>query len=313
MIPASGSQYPLRSGHYQARIASVGAALRSLTYSGRDLVVPFAADEVRPASRGLTLAPWPNRVVDGVYSAGGAKQQLALSEPKRLHAIHGLIGWQDFTCTEHESDSVTLVTRIVPQRGYPWAVLLEVTYSLGADGLTQVVRAINESDDAAPYGTGTHPYVVAGPGALDTWTLSVPASQVLEVTPDRLAPVALHDVGTYFPERFDYREPRVLGAVEIDHAYTGLPAGQVVARVTDPSGTGVEVAWGEDCPWMQIHTADLPGGPAQPGHRIGLAVEPMTCAPDAFNDANYSFDTGLIMIAPGATHQASWRIANLEA
>ncbi|HIE61266.1 MAG TPA: galactose mutarotase, partial [Microbacterium sp.] len=52
-----------------------------------------------------------------------------------------------------------------------------------------------------------------------------------------------------------------------------------------------------------------PGGPEAPGHRAGLAVEPMTCAPDAFNDDRYPFDTGLGVIAPGDAHKASWRIA----
>ena len=81
--------------------------------------------------------------------------------------------------------------------------------------------------------------------------------------------------------------------------------------MTDPSGTGVEMTWGEELPWVQIHTADQPDGPANPAHRIGLAVEPMTCAPDAFNDDRYDFDTGLIMLEPGAAKTASWRIAAL--
>ena len=35
----------------------------------------------------------------------------------------------------------------------------------------------------------------------------------------------------------------------------------------------------------------------------------MTCAPDAFNDAKYDFDAGLIVLEPGASTEASWRIA----
>ena len=89
--PLSGVQHAHRAAHgYEAVIASVGASLRSLTYEGRDLVVPFDADEVRPAYRGATLAPWPNRVVDGRYTFGGVEQQLPLTEPARGHALHGL-------------------------------------------------------------------------------------------------------------------------------------------------------------------------------------------------------------------------------
>ena len=69
--PLSGTHFGLSAGDYHATIASVGASLRTLEFHGRDLVVPFDADEVRPAFRGATLAPWPNRVVDGRYAFAG--------------------------------------------------------------------------------------------------------------------------------------------------------------------------------------------------------------------------------------------------
>ncbi|MCU1444697.1 MAG: galactose mutarotase, partial [Cryobacterium sp.] len=70
-LPLSGLQFTISHGGYSATIASVGASLRLLTWNGRDLVVPFAADEVRPGYRGAVLAPWPNRVVDGSYTFDG--------------------------------------------------------------------------------------------------------------------------------------------------------------------------------------------------------------------------------------------------
>ncbi len=312
--PRSGTQYSIRSGAYEAEIASVGASLRSLRHGGRDLVVPFDADEVRPGYRGALLAPWPNRVVDGRYAFGGHEYELALSEPKRGHALHGLAAWLDFTATAQTDDALTLEAVIEPQTSYPWRVRLETTFRLGDDGLTQTVRAVNESVGAAPFGTGPHPYLVAGPGPLDSWTFELPASAVLEVTPDTLAPIALHDVVEDDPARFDWRTPHVLGATELDHAYTDLAFaddGLATVRLTDPSGVGVQLVWDSTCPWVQIHTADLPGGAAQPFHRAGLAVEPMTCAPDAFNDAAYDFETGLIVLEPGGATEASWRIAAL--
>lgn len=313
-LPASGTSYTLRSGEYEASLASVGATLRSLTHDGRDLVVPFAADIVRPAHRGATLAPWPNRIVDGRYVFGGVEYQTALTEPRRSHALHGLVTWLDFAAVKVAEDAVTLVATISPQVGYPWRVRVETTFALTSDGLTQTVVATNESDSEAPFGTGPHPYLVAGPHPLDTWTLSLPADQVLEVTPDRLAPVALAPV-TVDADRFDFRDARPIGAAEIDHAFTDLTrdGGDIAAvRVRDEdAGTGVEMSWGGSCPWVQVHTADQPGGAGTPGHRIGLAVEPMTCAPDAFNADRYDYDAGLIVIPAGDSVTASWRIAAL--
>lgn len=313
--PASGTQHSIRAGDYEAVIASVGASLRSLTHAdrggaGRDLVVPFDADEVRPGFRGTTLAPWPNRVVDGRYSFGGADHELALTEPRRGHALHGLAAWLDYTVVDKGSSHVTLSAVIEPQVGYPWRVTVETTYALGPDGLTQTVTATNDGTSPVPWGTGPHPYLVAGASRLDGWTLELPASEVLTVTDDRLIPVGLRAVDADDPARFDFRVARPIGAAEIDHAFTGLTRdadGHAIVRVTDAAGRGVQLSWDSACGWVQIHTADIE--PGHPAHRIGLAVEPMTCAPDAFNAATYPFDTGLIQVAPGESSAASWRIA----
>lgn len=307
--PASGTQHALRAGDYEAVIASVGATLRSLTHRGRDLVVPFDADEVRPAHRGATLAPWPNRVVDGKYSFGGREFQLALTEPARSHALHGLAAWLDFEAIDKGPDHVTLAAVVQPQTAYPWRIIVTTRFELGPDGLTQSVTARNESTEPAPWGTGPHPYLVAGEGRVDDWTLELPAEQVLAVTPDRLIPTELVAVEADDPERFDFRAARRIGTAEIDHAYTGIvrdDEGTATVRVTAADGTGVAMSWDSACPWVQVHTADKPE-PAQ--SRLGLAVEPMTCAPDAFNASNYAYDAGLIVIEPEASASASWRIA----
>ena len=310
-VPASGTQHMLRFGDYAASIASVGATVRSLTHAGRDLVVPFDADEVRPSYRGATLAPWPNRIVDGTYRFAGREYQTALTEPARAHALHGLVGWLDFEPVHTGPNQVTLVATIEPQSGYPWRVRVQTDFVLDANGLSQSVRAQNLSAEAAPWGTATHPYLVAGPGTVNDWTLQLPATQVLAVTADRLIPTGLHSVHSHHPEQFDFRSPRQLGDVFIDHAFTGLQwdqTGQVAVRVTHPAGTGVQMVWQTSCPWVQIHTADKPSPELS---RLGLAVEPMTCAPDAFNQDAYGYDAGLITLAAGGQAEASWRIAAL--
>lgn len=307
----SGTPVALRAHGYEAAIASVGASLRSLTYEGRDLVVPFDADEVRPYFRGATLAPWPNRVVDGVHRFGGEEHELALTEPTRGHALHGLLGWADWHIVDADDEAVTLTATVAAQSGYPWWVEVSTTYRLGPDGLTQTVRATNRSRTPAPWGTGPHPYLVAGSSGLDAWTLKLPADTVLEVTPDRLSPVGVASV-TVDAERFDFRTPRALGSVEIDHAFTDLirdAEGRATVEVADPSGTGVAMTWDGGCGWVQIHTADRPEGPQSPAHRAGLAVEPMTCAPDAFNDDAYDFSTDLISLSPGESHEVGWTIS----
>lgn len=311
VTPVSGSQYELTCGNYRAVIASVGASLRILTYRERDIVVPFAEDEMRPASRGAVLAPWPNRIADGRYRFGARELQAALTEPARGHAIHGLLAWQNFSLAARGPHWVSLEATVEPQVSYPWRVRVTVMFELSEEGLSQSVTALNESNEDAPFGVGFHPYLRAGPGELSGWKLTLPASHVLLVDEDRLIPTELRPLDVD-AARFDFRSERVIGDVRLDHAFTGLspdPQGEVSVTVADTaSNTGTEIRWGSGCRWVQICTADRPAAKDDVGHRIGLAVEPMTCAPDAFNDRKYPFDTGLMVLAPGERAQARWRI-----
>ncbi|GAA3938883.1 aldose 1-epimerase family protein [Microbacterium soli] len=289
---------------YRADIASVGATLRALTFEGRDLVVSFEADQVRPAYRGTTLAPWPNRIVDGTYSFAGEQHRLALTEPSRAQALHGLVLWQDFAVQDAAADRVRLAAVIPPQAGYPFRVEVAVDFRVDADGLHQSVTGRNLGVDAAPWGTAPHPYLTAGDERVDDSELLLPAASVLTVTADRLSPLALESVDEH-PE-WDFRTARRIGDVFIDHAFTGLrrdAEGMAEVRLRGASGAGVAMVWDAACPWVQVHTADLPDRALS---RRGLAVEPMTCPPDAFNSG-----TDLVVLAPGASHTAGWSIRSL--
>lgn len=295
-----GEEYPLRHGDYTAVATQVGAGLRLLRHGDRDLLLGYVPGEVRPRYRGALLAPWPNRVVDGTYTFDGVPFRLDLSEPERGHAIHGLVAWSRFGLVDLDESSVTLNHRLVPRTGYPFRIELTVRYALDNRGLTCSVTARNTGSRRAPYGVGSHPYLVAGPGRVDDWTLELAADEVLEVTADRLIPTGLaptSDTG------LDFGRARQIEATELDHAFTSLRPGTdglVEARVTGPDGRGVACAWDPvDLPWVQVFTTDLPG----PDNRRGLAVEPMSCPPDAFNSG-----TDLVALEPGAEHLAQWTI-----
>ena len=298
VIPLSGEQYVLTHGDYTATIASVGATLRSLSYRGRDLVVPFEADEVRPAYRGVTLAPWPNRVIDGVYSFDGEDFVLALTEPNRGHALHGLVAWQNFALVSQVSDRVAIATTIEAQTGYPFRVDVLAEFWLDNDGLHTLITATNTGPRRAPWGVGPHPYLIAGDGLVDDWTLELPASTVITIQGDRLLPVATVGVET---TDFDFQQPRVIRDLFIDHAFGGLTRHE--ARVTS-GDSGVVMTWDSACPWVQIHTADRLDAPEI--SRIGLAVEPMTCPPDAYNSG-----VDLVTLEPGESSAAGWTIGAL--
>ena len=301
-LPVSGSASTIEHGPYRAEIAGVGATLRALTHEGRDLVVPFGVDEVRPLYRGALLAPWPNRVVDGTYDDEGVERQLPITEAERGHALHGLVQWAEWAVEHHTPDRVVLATQLAPSDGYPYRLDLRVEYLLDDDGLRTTVLALNAGTGRAPYGVAPHPYLVAGEGRVDDWTLTLAADSYLEVTDDRLVPLGVHGVSER--DGFDFREGRQIGDLFVDHAFTDVaaaPGGLQEARVTAADGRGVRMSWGPELPWVQVHTGDRP---EPENHRRGLAVEPMTCPPDAFTSG-----IDLVRLGPGESQEAGWRIA----
>jgi aldose 1-epimerase len=99
----------------------------------------------------------------------------------------------------------------------------------------------------------------------------------------------------------------VIGGIALNHAFTGLHRdrdGLARVRVTDQQGLGVELACDESSRWIQVYTADA-GAPEDRRHAV--AVEPMTCPPDALNSK-----IDLITLAPGATHTMEWRIKRVK-
>lgn len=309
-VPLSGTEHVLRCGPYAARIASVGATLRTLQYDGVDLVVPFAANEVRPSLRGALLAPWPNRVADGEYEFEGAIHRLVRNEQETSTAAHGLVAWTDFRTVEKDAARVLLSGVIAPQPGYPWRVRIDVEFRLAVDGLVQEVTAVNESAAPAPVGLGGHPYLTAGRPSgcgIDELILTVEAGRVLLVSEDRMLPVDCVPVTAASASGLDFREPARIGATRINNAFTALARqdGSARVRLVGDDGAGVEIEWDARCPWVQIYTADH----GMPGEfRNGVAVEPMTCPPDAFNSK-----CDLLVVPPGGAVGAGWRIRRIGA
>jgi aldose 1-epimerase len=261
--------------------------------------MPFEADTLRPGFSGSVLAPWPNRIADGRYAFNGEQHQLALTEPERHNALHGLVAWLEFRPATVDGHSITLEAEIVPQAGYPYAVGLTVRYELSDDGLATTLAAKNIGAEAAPFGAAAHPYLVAGSGRVNDWTLTLPAASVLDVTPDRLLPGGTRDVSTFRGGAFDFRMGRPIGDVAVDHAFTELARngdGMTTVEIRSDTGTGTGMTWDAGSPWVQIHTADG-------GGRRGLVVEPMTCPPDAFNSG-----IDLIVLERGESTSSSWRI-----
>ena len=295
----TGEQYEISSGAYRAVITEVGATLRNFSVDGRDVVRGFSVDEMSKAGRGQNLIPWPNRIRDGRYSFNGVTQQLALSEPARHNASHGLARYLPWVLIDKKMDAVTNRVRIHPQPGWPGTLEAVITHGVGDDGLTVTVEATNIGTTELPFGYGAHPYLTVGESTVDEVTLTVPAASYLEVDDSRLLPLKLSPVdGT----TYDLREGRVLGSMSLDTAMTDLGRDADGRwRVSLVLGDRYAELWGDEAMlWVQVFT----GGP---NRDWSIAVEPMTCGPDAFNTG--PTHDGMRVLAPRATFVGTWGIS----
>jgi aldose 1-epimerase len=299
MSAPSGEQVVIAAGDQQAVIVEVGGGLRSYSAGGHDLLDGYGVDDMASSGRGQVLMPWPNRLEDGSYEFAGRRHQLPLSEPSLRNAIHGLVRWSAWTAAEQEPNRVVMKHVLHPQPGYPFSLGLSVEYSLSARGLQVRTTATNLGKEPCPFGSGAHPYLTLGTGSVDHLTLRVPARTVLRAN-ERALPVGSDAVaGT----PYDFRQPRPLGPTKLDHAFTDLDRAQDgLARVElrDPDhGASVSLWVDRSYSYLMVFTGDS----APSVNRRSLAVEPMTCPPNAFRSGD-----ALIRLEPGASFTGTWGI-----
>ena len=293
----SGEQFELRHGDQRVVVVEVGAALRSYRVGDRDVLDGYGIGEHADGGRGQPLIPWPNRLRDGRYEWEGEIQQLPLSEPALGNAIHGLVRWRNWAVLAWAAARVTFGLRLFPMAGYPFTLGLTIEYELNDGGLRVCTRAENLGSRTCPYGVGFHPYLTLG-GPIDAARLRLPVERHL-IVDERAIPISSEPVaGT----RYDFREPREIGALVLDTCFCD-PARDADgrARVILADDRAKVTVWvGDAFRYLMLYSGD---GFAADRRRQGLAIEPMSCAPNAFVSGE-----GLVRLAPRETHVAEWGI-----
>ncbi|AHH93992.1 aldose 1-epimerase family protein [Kutzneria viridogrisea] len=296
MSGPTGAQFEITYGTARAVVTGIGAGLRVFEVAGQPYVETFAESEAPPMGSGNVLAPWPNRVAGGRWRFDGAEQQLELTEPARGNASHGLVRKVPWQVITHTGSLISLGVEVGVQPGWPVPLRVTISYALDAHGLTVTHGVHNIGDRAVPFGIGTHPYVRAGASATDDCTLRLAATTSLPLDPESMVPCG-PQVGLSRTE-VDFRRPRSLRGERLDHAFGGCVPGAdglVRHRLTGPK-TAVELWADPDFRWVQVYTPD-----EFPGRGRAVAIEPMTCPPDALNSG-----IDLITLAPGDAWSGRW-------
>ena len=241
-----------------------------------------------PMYSGSFMAPFPNRIRNGQYTFQLQKYQLPVNDRDYNCALHGFCYDQSFQVAQIDKKNGTVVLefRFHGIEGYPFKFSITNTYRLYADHIEVYTRIVNDHSQEIPMGFGWHPYLDMNV-KIDTLELKIPAKKYLSLD-EQFIPNLQTCANTF-------SEYRLIGDLFMNDCYE-MEADTVFVRdVASDLEIFLEQKTGKGgYNYCMFYT---------PPSRNALAIEPMTCAPNAFNN-----DMGLQKLPLGETIVASWKM-----
>ncbi|MDH4155495.1 MAG: hypothetical protein OEV01_17100 [Nitrospira sp.] len=302
----------LTLSHHNQRvvISPWGASLRRyflVNADGQesDIVWGYAGGSGKRGGQGDVLIPFPGRIGNGRYAFEGQTFQLECNDKEGPNAIHGFVRSLPWDIRDIDSNQVTLTVALQAEtyinRGYPFSLRITVTYKLNATGLSCIFQIENIGDRTAPVGVGFHPYFTVGTSLIDEAEVQIPGTGYLEFN-ERLVPTGT--ICSVANTPWDYRRFRPIAQQRFNHCYVNLERnahGIATALLRDiPRHRTITITMDSAFSAVVVYTGDaIPDAP-----RAALAIEPMTCASDAFNHPEW----GLARLVPGDRFSGCWSV-----
>ncbi len=299
MLP-SGEQIAIAHGDQRAVVTEVGATLRTYVKGGLSVIEGFAGEEVPTGARGQLLYPWPNRIGEGEWTFSGRSARPSVDDLTHATAIHGLVRWRPFRIDAVNQNRCVMSLLLHPSPAYPFLSEVSVAYHLGSLGLTVTTTVTNRDGVPLPFGVGFHPYLAVTTPTIEGALLEVPAKSYVAVDERQLPtgeilPLAGHQL--------DFSTRKSLSGHELDVTYTDLlrdDSGLAVATLQDGEGGEIDLSVDRNFPYVQVYTGD---GLEKGRRRTSVAIEPMTCPPDALRSGK-----DVVILEPGQHWAGSWRL-----
>jgi aldose 1-epimerase len=297
------------TGEYLSVLPEVGGMLHCLELEFSGKLIPVLdsyknADELEltltNTYKGSNLFPFPNRIDGGKYTFEGKENLLDINFPHEKNAIHGLIYNQPFEVSKRKvsEEEAFLELQYISDgklKGYPYKFELLVQFELNNEGIRVNTIVTNKSDSNIPVGNGWHPYFVLFDKANEA-ELSFPSKEYYAVN-DRMLPTG------NTTEYRDFNSIKNLGTIHFDTCFSidghGKQVETIIKNKTLHAGLSVWQETGNNkFNYLQIYT---------PLDRSSIAIEPMTCLPNAFNNG-----TGYTVLKPKEVFSAAWGVRRLE-
>ena len=293
------------SGEFAAVNIDFGAAIQQIGLRKNDKVIEVLDTYSSPEAiindfsqtyKGAKLFPFPNMVKNGQYIFEGINYQLPLNWVEDGHSIHGFVADKTFKVIEKIATDDGAFVIVNYEHGicesYPFSFLLTIKYSLTSNGFSATTTVSNTGQKSMPYGDGWHPYFLFDEMDADNVFLKLPPSAVVEID-EHFIPT-----GKMIENR-NYINFNQLGNLHLDTCFhLDCPGAIAVTQLWHKQkdiGINIWQQTGrEKYNYVLIYT---------PPGRKSIAVEPMTCAPDAFNNHQ-----GLILLKPSEVFEASFGV-----
>ncbi len=275
-------------------VPEYGANLIDLKFKGQCVIDGFQTpDELAKGAWGksIILFPYPNRLRDGRYTHEGKTYQFDINNVATQNSIHGFSNNVLMTVEGIEIDSshgsiLCTYKHDGSHKAYPFKfnfavkfILSERTPSEKGKEFAVEMTFVNHENKAIPMGLGWHPYYRISETADDT-SLQMPECQLVMID-ERMLPT-----GEKQPFE-DFNQLKKIDSTFLDNGFF-ITEKTNKAEVILQSDTCKLVCWQETgfhkWNFVQVFT---------PPHRMSIAVEPMTCNVDAFNNKD-----GLVLLEP---------------
>jgi aldose 1-epimerase len=268
-------------------VPSRGALMLDLTFNGHNVLDSYQnAEEIEKLDwmKNTILYPFPNRLQDGRYNWQGIPHEFDTNDKGTRNALHGFALFQKFKVTRILLTDVAaeLTCRLEDAgkiMGYPFPTTLDVTFGISNNNKFRVEFAVtNLHSEPIPVGVGWHPYFKLTEN-VGTTTLKMPICDKVEIDARMIPNGKVTDFNSY-------QTPIKVGDAFLDNCFQVKNNGYTYKVAINGDGKKLTVqANSKTWPYVQMFT---------PPYRGSIAIEPMTCNIDAFNNQE-----GLIKLQPG--------------
>jgi aldose 1-epimerase len=286
----------------KAQVSTCGAAIKSLSVNGIDIITPTTGHELNPFADGIVMAPWANRIDRGIWELNGEKLQLEITDTELDNAVHGLVNQQLFDIKKQSDSEVNLETVILPSAGYPFEILVQVTYRLTHAGLEVDYEAKNLSYSVAPFIIGGHPYLQIGDTNTGELEVKTSATRVVLADARKIPTETIAIAGT----EFDISHWTKVSECNFDNGFSvmGLSAdGYAHHYLRAPNGLMLDVWQSKELKYAFIFTPSFFYNLMDEKKRYAIAIEPQSGPANAFNT-----NEDLTWLEPGEIFTASWGV-----